>query len=71
MKYEPALLEGVVVLTHSGLVDLGEASTALYEPIPIGSTSNSRKTSLRLIPYYAWANREPSAMKVWIPCHRG
>jgi hypothetical protein len=24
-------------------------------------------TTLRLIPCYAWANREPSAMQVWIP----
>ncbi len=66
-QYNPSLLDGVVVLTHSGLVNVAEASTSLYEPVPANGGNKSRKTSLRLIPYYAWANREPSAMKVWIP----
>jgi DUF1680 family protein len=68
-QYEPTLLDGVVVVTHSGRVNLGEASTSLYAPATMGSIA-SRKTSLRLIPYYAWANRDPSAMKVWIPYSR-
>jgi DUF1680 family protein len=69
-QYEPTLLDGVVVVTHSGRVNLGEASTSLYAPAPMGGDIASRKTSLRLIPYYAWANRAPSAMKVWIPYSR-
>lgn len=28
---------------------------------------SARTTSLKLIPYYAWANREPSSMQIWIP----
>ena len=27
--------------------------------------------ALRAIPYYAWANRRPEAMRVWIPATRG
>jgi DUF1680 family protein len=26
---------------------------------------------LRLIPYYAWSNRQLSAMQVWIPYREG
>jgi DUF1680 family protein len=69
-RYEPTLLDGVVVLTHSGRVNIGEASTSLYEPVPINSHNTSREASLRFIPYYAWANRKPSPMKVWIPYSR-
>ncbi len=65
-QYEPLLLDGVVVLTHPGTVDQETVSSSLYEPVQAGG-SEERKTSLRLIPYYAWANREPSAMQVWIP----
>jgi DUF1680 family protein len=68
LRYEPALLEGIVVLTHSGVVK-EVSTTALYEAAPTGAPA-VRTTSLRLIPYYAWANREPSAMRVWIPYSR-
>jgi hypothetical protein len=27
----------------------------------------ARRTTLRLIPYYAWSNRQLSAMQVWMP----
>jgi DUF1680 family protein len=27
----------------------------------------AQETTLRLIPYYAWSNRQLSAMQVWIP----
>ena len=30
-----------------------------------------RATPLKLIPYYAWVNREDSSMQVWIPYVRG
>ena len=64
-KYEPALLDGVVTLEHPGTIEETTSSTALYSSGPIKRTS--RSTSLKLIPYYAWANREPSSMQVWIP----
>ena len=30
-------------------------------------SANSSPVSLTFIPYYAWANREQSAMEVWVP----
>ena len=65
-KYDPTLLDGVMVLTHSGKVSAETTTPSLYETAQ-ASEPASRKTSLQLIPYYAWANREPSAMQVWIP----
>jgi DUF1680 family protein len=39
-------------------------SKGLYHKI---TSSNGKKTSVRLIPYFAWANREESDMSVWLP----
>lgn len=64
-KYEPGLLDGVVTLEHPGTIEETTSATALYSPGPV--KRNARSTSLKLIPYYAWANREPSSMQVWIP----
>ncbi|GGH13854.1 glycoside hydrolase family 127 protein [Silvibacterium dinghuense] len=64
-RYEPDLLGGVVTLHHPGAL-LTAATPALYqESLP--SQHAEEETSLQLIPYYAWSNREPSAMQVWIP----
>jgi uncharacterized protein len=64
-KYEPSLLDGVVTLEHPGTIEEATSAAALYSPGPIKRPA--RTTSLKLIPYYAWANREPSSMQVWIP----
>jgi uncharacterized protein len=69
-KYEPNLLNGVVTLKQPGSYTAPPASQPLYEPeiatevVPVQPTG---PTTLKLIPYYAWANREESAMQVWIP----
>jgi hypothetical protein len=60
---EPRLLGGVVTIT-------GEAQAAseqqwrrnLYQPAPPAS-----RVALKAIPYYAWDNRRPGPMKVWLP----
>jgi DUF1680 family protein len=60
---EPALLGGVVAIS-------GEARAAsdqpwgrnLYQPAPPPS-----RVTLKAIPYYAWDNRQPGPMKVWLP----
>ncbi len=60
---EPGLLGGVVTIK-------GEARAAsqqtwgrkLYQPTPPAS-----RVALKAIPYYAWDNRQPGAMKVWLP----
>jgi len=68
-QFDPTLLDGIVMLTHKGMVNQAEASSSLYEPVAT-TASSRRETSLRLIPYYAWANREQTAMQVWIPYER-
>ena len=63
--YQPDLLEGVVVLEHPGSW-LAPGSDGLYQAA-LPQQSSSQAATLRLIPYYAWSNRELSAMQVWIP----
>jgi DUF1680 family protein len=38
----------------------------LYQPFGNDSVKRGRPVSMTLIPYYAWANRESSAMQVWM-----
>jgi uncharacterized protein len=67
--YQPDLLEGVVVLEHPGAW-LPAGAAGLYQTAQADQSSNqtnAQAATLRLIPYYAWCNREPSAMQVWIP----
>jgi DUF1680 family protein len=65
-NYNPNLLDGVVVLEHQGSQEEAPPSSSLYfaadTPQPEASPA-----ALKLIPYYAWANRAPSEMQVWIP----
>jgi len=64
-RYDAGLLDGVVVLEHPGSV-LPAAAPDLYQetlPQPTAGTD----TKLKMIPYYAWSNRELSAMQVWVP----
>jgi hypothetical protein len=65
VQERPDLLGGVTVLTHAGAV-LPDDGIPLYRPssaaLPIARTP----APLTFIPYYAWANREPQAMAVWI-----
>ncbi|HEY1730326.1 MAG TPA: beta-L-arabinofuranosidase domain-containing protein [Terriglobales bacterium] len=64
-RYEPDLLGGVVVLEHPGAL-LPAAAPVLYqETLP--ERRAGKETTLRMIPYYAWSNRELSAMQVWVP----
>jgi uncharacterized protein len=62
-RHEPALLGGVTVLEGQGraLADTGWDAT-LYGTEPPASAP----CAIRAVPYYAWANREPGAMEVWI-----
>jgi DUF1680 family protein len=41
-------------------------SNTLYQPL----TTTSRPVTVKLIPYYAWANRGSSDMSVWLPVSR-
>jgi len=61
------LLGGILVLHHPGVVyDRNDSNGSLY-PRYTGSVGRTRKAPLTFIPYYAWANRQPTSMQVWVP----
>jgi len=65
VRHDADLLRGVTVLETQGVVvPRSNTSSALYRHVPDGSPE---RIPLRLIPYYAWSNRGPSDMTVWIP----
>ena len=64
-QYDSKLLDGVVALTVSGTVETPPMQS-LYDSGPVGRKPG-RTITLKLVPYYAWANRDPSSMQVWIP----
>nr|MBC9203703.1 glycoside hydrolase family 127 protein [Paenibacillus sp. PL91] len=67
VSYEDGLLEGVVVLS-GGAWRTDETSyddNSLYTTVPFASTN----VQVKAIPYYAWANREPGEMLVWLHEH--
>jgi DUF1680 family protein len=63
--YDASLLDGVVVLQHPGAL-LPAAAPALYQAA-LPEAAAGKDTKLKMIPYYAWSNRDLSAMQVWIP----
>ena len=50
-SYHSDLLRGINVLTGVGVVQTGGAE---------------RELEIKLVPYYSWSNRGPSAMSVWL-----
>ncbi|MCX7016704.1 MAG: glycoside hydrolase family 127 protein [Candidatus Sumerlaeota bacterium] len=64
-RYDPDLLGGVTVLEGAALADDPEDYDGpLYRRARPG---RPRPISIRMIPYYAWANRGVTEMAVWIP----
>ena len=63
-RYDADLLGGVYVLEHPGSLERDEA-LSLYTPANAVHVEEKSAT-LALIPYYAWANRTPAPMQVWI-----
>ena len=67
--FRPDLLGGVVALAAEAGIEPPAAAWAdrLYGP-PSSGTQMVRNGSARVtaIPYYAWANREPGPMRVWL-----
>jgi len=59
------LLGGVLLLHHTGLsYDRPTSLNTLY-PRYTGTKEKTKKVPLTFIPYYAWANRQATAMQVW------
>jgi hypothetical protein len=66
-EFKPHLLGGVTVIRGKGLYPApGRDRGPLYRPLGSGDIA-MEETDLTAIPYYAWANRGPSHMAVWIP----
>jgi DUF1680 family protein len=66
-EYKSDLLGGVTVLHHSGAaLEVSSSKEALYMPAS-PDTPKMRPQNLTLIPYYVWANRQPTSMQVWVP----
>jgi DUF1680 family protein len=59
------LLDGVTVLKAQGRVGTGHRPGWSFEPGVADSTGDP--VEVIAVPYYAWANREIGAMRVWLP----
>ncbi len=72
-RFDPALLDGVAVLEHQGELMPAAEQLGLYRsvaeqrPAQQPAQQPAQETTLTFIPYYAWANRQRSAMQVWVP----
>ncbi len=61
------LLGGVTVVEVEGaVVDTKPWLDRLYQPVTLQNRL-AGKATLTAVPYYAWPNRGPGAMRVWIP----
>lgn len=70
-SFDADLLGGVTVLRAPAVAERdADGGDRLYRPRTSQSLSR-RPTLLSAIPYFAWANREPGPMQVWVPldCH--
>ncbi|MFC1636745.1 glycoside hydrolase family 127 protein, partial [Planctomycetota bacterium] len=66
IQHEPDLLGGVTVLTTKALVikKIARKDIGGYRQV---SEAKPRRIDIRMIPYYAWNNREEPKMTVWLP----
>ncbi len=74
-SFKPDLLGGVTVLQGKGRtpMDANADRAPLYKQIGRGLGAEyvrMHQVPITLIPYYAWANRGPSQMAVWLPYRR-
>ena len=67
-EFKRDLLGGILTLRHKGMVATKPlADEPLYQTFGRTPRRVGREVDLTFIPYYAWANREPTAMEVWVP----
>jgi DUF1680 family protein len=69
-EFRPAfqrdLLGGIVVLHHEGAVAQKNLSEQPLYQLFQSAPQRTRPAELTFIPYYTWANREPSPMQLWV-----
>jgi DUF1680 family protein len=63
VTHEKGFLEGITVISFSGKREKDWSKDDLYRPLEDPALEDSL---LRFIPYYAWANRGPGEMTVWV-----
>jgi DUF1680 family protein len=69
VSFVPGLLGGVVVLrtdARAAAPDAGWEDRLYRTAHPREGDTQTKATRVTTIPYYAWANREPGAMRVWL-----
>jgi hypothetical protein len=66
-QFQPDLLGGVTTVQFIGLQTDASHWRSLYRPVETLPEPGKEKCSVTAIPYYAWANRAPGPMRVWIP----
>ncbi len=62
-KWQDELLEGVGTIEAEGIRLSASENGGLYRCTKADSTKPAK---IKLIPYYAWANRGPNEMRVWL-----
>lgn len=70
-EWQPTVLGGVVVLRGEGRAVCAPCreldARPLYAPLGSSAAAIRHEEHVLAIPYYAWANRGPSHMRVWLP----
>jgi uncharacterized protein len=63
-RFESKILNGITIIEGEALsADLGNWQDAIYRPSPL----QFDLTQITTIPYFAWDNRSPGEMLVWLP----
>lgn len=66
--FQSELLGGVVTL-HTRGECLSGTDSELLCPLDEVRPVSRRQVSLMAVPYFAWANRAPGQMQIWLRCH--
>jgi DUF1680 family protein len=61
-RFDPDLLDGLTTLSASVRADETSDWTTLYRTEPV----TTKATSIKAVPYFAWDNRSPGEMLVWL-----
>jgi uncharacterized protein len=66
-EYRPGLLGGIWMIGARGVARAQSLAHAPLYQTADRTPARGREFRLKLIPYYAWANRGQTAMRVWLP----
>jgi DUF1680 family protein len=64
---DDSLAKAVALQCHGFVFEEEPWSGTLYRDV---TPTNGRRIPIRLVPYFAWDNRGPGEMTVWIPLSR-